>query len=109
MRAALTIFGGLSLAAVAWFLSRQLDGLPGAVLFMLAILIVPVALGIGLASLFDPDLKPTNAAARRARFVFRRSRAADPSRCGRCGSKRQLQQQIWICAACDHAVVPDMT
>lgn len=115
MRAGLIALGGIAAAIGAFSLSQLIDGLAGAALFMLAIFVGLVALGVAMAMAI-PD--SNHGAATRALARWKPtvgSSMGDPPRgqscrCKQCGRARALRGGVWVCARCDAgAVVPDLS
>jgi hypothetical protein len=101
MRALLIAVGGLGIAAGLLALGLTLDGLPGAGLVMLALIVATMAIGMSLAN--AKTLKPH----RVARFGRIRARHTRPvprtttHRCSECGASRELRGNVWVCTKCD--------
>jgi len=112
MRAVLIALGGLAASFGAFGISRMLDGLPGAVFFMLSFFIAPIAIAVAATTAVrhDPD-RPRAPARSLTRPSLRRGRGrplGKASQCKECGGSRELRGQIWVCTRCDlGAAVPD--
>jgi hypothetical protein len=103
VRAVLIGAGFAAAAAVAFGVSQAFDGFVGAAAFMLALFVLPVAVGMAIGS-------HLNAAPHTPRKTIRSVAArtlegADSAlgRCRTCGGTRSLSGAVWVCARCDHA------
>jgi len=106
MRAAIIAAGGLTFAVVSYGLSRVIDGAVGAALFVVALAVIPIAIGFAIAAAGG---KP-----RRSGIVhhwlgahgLRRLRIAELAKCRACGLSRVVMESVWVCTHCDHAGAP---
>ncbi|MDH3644963.1 MAG: hypothetical protein OES38_22860 [Gammaproteobacteria bacterium] len=106
MRAGLIALGGIAAAIGAYSLSHLIDGLAGAALFMFAILVGLVALGVAIAmAVPDPSHHAATTAFTRRNPSLGNSIGDPPreqsSRCKQCGRARALHGRVWVCARCD--------
>ena len=90
MRSLLIVAAAGAAAWGCYSLSKVLEGLPGAVSYMVSLLLVPVGLGLAIGSLRMNTLRRPRA-----------SDVHDPRRCGHCYGDRQLSGQYWVCHRCD--------
>ena len=112
MRAALIMLGGLVGCAAILMVGLALDGLPGAGLVLLAIIVGAVTTGWGIAHATGirpgprlgrprtPAGEPIRVRGTRSGRIVARS-VRNPQRCSQCRSKRELRGHVWVCAKCD--------
>ncbi len=100
MRVFLASLAGIAASSALYGFSHMVDGFTAAVLYMIALLIAPVSIGIAIAAEINRRLDPP---------VTRKSRdrsLPEPSewhRCGGCGSPMMAMDFAWVCRACDMA------
>jgi hypothetical protein len=105
VRAVLIGVGGAAGAALAFGVSRVVDGFVGAAAFELALFGLPLTLGIVIASRLNATPRTPRGAIRRsaAAEVFPDLESVEAVRCRTCGSSRSRHGSVWVCAVCDHA------
>lgn len=103
VRAVLIGVGGAALAAAALGASRGIDGAFGAAAFVLAIFVLPVAVGLAIVTRMNA-LPRTPRRVRRlaAGLVIPEATVADPVKCRTCGGTRALVGTLWVCPTCDN-------
>ena len=109
MRAVLIAILGVAASLGAWALSSSVSGVLGAALFILAILIVPVTVGlsIGLTIWRTPSDTGAPKRARPGGWISFGQRPQSQSLCRECGTKRTLSGGVWVCASCDQIATLD--
>jgi len=104
MRALVIAAVGLGTSAVLFVLSGILEGFPAASFLMLSYLLIPVAVGVAVASLQpNADLGLLALAGSREDSPRRSGRfgSVKPSRCQQCRGNREQSGQVWVCRRCD--------
>ena len=100
MRVFLVSLAGIAASSALYAFSHLVDGFTGAALYMVALVVAPIAIGIAIASEINRRLDPP---------VTRNSGSRslpEPSewhRCGGCGSPMMAMDFAWVCRACDMA------
>lgn len=80
---------GASSYPMSFALSRTVDGLPGAGLFMLTLVLGVIAIGVSVSAILRAGLlKPARAHPKVAR-------------CRSCRRIREVRHDVWICDHCD--------
>lgn len=98
MRVFLMGLAGIAASSALYGFSQLLDGFLGACLYMLALVVAPVAIGVAVATAINQRLDPQFAAPRRHRDP---SGGFESQRCGGCGSPMMAMNSAWVCRACD--------
>jgi hypothetical protein len=100
MRVFLVSLAGIAASAALYGFSHLADGFTAAALYMGALAIAPVAIGIAIASEINRRLDSPVTGKSRIRSL------PEPSewhRCGGCGSPMMPMDFAWVCRACDMA------
>lgn len=100
MRVMMVGLAGIAASSALYGFSRLTDGFIGASLYMLALLIAPVAIGVAIATAINQRLDPPLA---RPSRVHALSGGSESHRCGGCGSPMMAMNFAWVCSACDLA------
>lgn len=101
MRSARTATVGLTAALTAFVISETMSGIVGAAAFLLALLLIPVTIGLAIAVRLDSRPVERGRSSTRVAPRRRRSRVEASDRCGECGGSRVELQSIYVCATCD--------
>jgi ribosomal protein L37AE/L43A len=115
MRAAIITLGGLVGSSACLLSGLALDGLPGAILVLVAIIGATLTIGWAVAHVTGirpgPRLgRPRAPGGMRVRVRGTRSgrtvarSVRNPQRCSQCRSKRELRGHVWVCPKCDFGV-----
>lgn len=109
MRAVLVGLSGVATSLAAWSLSGSFSGLPGALFFMLAIVVVPVAVGVSIGIAVWPTSQRVDSSRRALskRWIPSGMHSRSQSQCYECGASRILSGDVWVCATCDRIAALD--
>ena len=99
-RTVLIGLAGVAASSALYGLSHLLDGFVAAVLYMLALLVAPVAIGVAIATAINQRLDALPAL---TRPVGSRPETSESHRCGGCGAPMMAMNFAWVCSACDLA------
>jgi len=100
MRVVLIGLAGIAASFALYGFSQLADGLVGVSLYMLALLVAPVSIGVAIATAINRRLDPPVALTSRRGSVPPES---ESHRCGGCGSPMLAMNSAWVCSACDLA------
>lgn len=103
LRAAVIVIVGSSTAFVSLGLSQSTEGLLGAVLFLLALALGPIAGGLAIAAATNEPVRSGIVHHWLGAHGLRKIRLAELARCSGCGSSRIVLESVWVCSSCDHA------
>jgi len=101
MRASLTAVIGATVTLGAVVLSRTMTGLPAAASFLFAATVLPVALGVALATATGDSKAYRRRLLRLAFWRSRDRRMIDETRCSLCGGVRRTSAAVLICDVCE--------
>ena len=98
MRVVLIGLAGIAASCAFYGLSHLANGLVGAILYMLALLIAPASIGVAIATAINRHLDPPVAWTPRGSLL---PPGSESHRCGGCGSPMMAMNFAWVCSACD--------
>lgn len=100
MRTVLIGLAGIAASAALYGFSHLAAGFVAALLYMLALLVAPVAIGAAIATAINQRLDSPPAGESGNHSL---SEALESHRCGGCGSPMMAMNSAWVCSACDLA------